>query len=64
MGRAIAPLRAIFVSPGRAYIAAYVMWHAGLFCGGSMGANESSSPGHVAAGTASMLAICIFSAKP
>jgi hypothetical protein len=29
-----------------------------------MGTSESSSPGHAAAGTASMLAIRIFSGKP
>jgi hypothetical protein len=36
MGRAIAFRRAIFVSPGRAYMAANVMWYVGPFCGGSV----------------------------
>jgi hypothetical protein len=64
MGRAIGRRGAIVVSPGGAYKAANVMRYVGPFCGGSMGAKESSLPGYVAAGTASMLAEPESSAEP
>jgi hypothetical protein len=63
MGRAIGRRGAIVVWLGGAHIAANVMRYVGPFYGGSMGAKESSFPGCVAAGTASMLAVHESSAE-